>query len=343
MNKLFTEFENENALRNYPFASGCTVKDTKGVQISAGTLVDAVLYPINPTGTLYLSRIDTDGTVSISDSTGIVMTAKMKYGSATLEFYDTSVFRRHVGTIIASSSAALAVLVNTYESRIFRAAETTFAASCMFPIVNDGVLSINVNNSGSIDGEVVFANTKNDTVRVSTNTTGDKLRFDVVPQPRTIQLDSIQHIYCIVDGKTPFRLQKLGSNIINLYLDNLDRQDICSDAHREDALATRDTCDCDSSSSPCTPDIDPPVDIPETYQVEVVDIRHDTDGAFYLAVPNMTGYDNPISITMKDGVTIPIRDIEITSDAYADNIDSLTNSTTSKGIVIQVPGLAPTT
>jgi len=343
MNKLFAEFENENALRNYPFASGCTTKDTKGVQIGTGVLIDAVLYPINPTGNLYLSKIAIDGTVSISDSTKVVMTAKMKHGSSVLEFYDTSSFRRHVGTLIASSTDALAILANTYEPRTFRASETTFAASCVFPVINDGVLSLDINGTGALDGNIPFANSSEDVVRVSTNEAGDKLRFDVLPKPRLVQLDSIQHIYCIVDGKTPFRIQKLSPNTIVLYLDNLDRQDICADAHREDALETKDTCGCDDSSSPCTPDVDPPVDIPEVYQTEVVDIPNSTDGAFYLTVPNMTGYDNPLSITMKDGITIPIRDIEITSDVDADNIDALTNSTTSKGIVIQVPGLAPTT
>lgn len=343
MNKLFTEFGNENALRSYPFASGCTAKDTKGAQIGTGTLVDAVLYPVNPVGTVYLSKITVDGVVNISDSEKVIMTATMQRGSDVLEFYDTSPFKRHVGTLVASSADALSILVNTYTDRIFRASETAFAASCVFPVVNDGVLSIDVNKLGALDGDVTFANSDSDIVRVSTNANGDKLRFDIIPQQHLSQLSSIQHIYCIVDGKTPFRIQKLAPNTVILYLDNIDRQDICGEAHREDAIETRDTCDCEGSSSPCTPDIDPPVDIPDVYQVEVVDIPHDTDSAFYLAVPNMFGYDNPISITMKDGVVVPKQDIEISSDAGVNNLDALTDSITSKGIVIQVPGLAPTT
>ena len=43
MNRLFREFENENAMRTYPFASGCFVKDTKGISIGTGVLIDASL------------------------------------------------------------------------------------------------------------------------------------------------------------------------------------------------------------------------------------------------------------------------------------------------------------
>lgn len=364
MNKLFTEFENENVLRAYPFASGCTMKDTSGVQIGTGILIDAALYPVNPVGDIYLSKIGVDGTVSISDSRDVIMTATVDGGSI-LEFYDTSAFRRHTGTIVAASADALAVLTNVYSDRAFQASETMFASSCVFPIVNDGVMSINVGGTGAVDGNVAFANGNEDQVRVSTSPGGDKLRFDVIPQPHIVQLTSIQHIYCVVDGRTPFRIQKVdlvqdaqtggsessssgsdftgNSNTIALYLDNIDRQDICGNANREDAIVTRDTCGCDGSSSPCTPDIDPPTEIPEVYQVEVVDISNGADGAFYLTVPNMFGYDNPLSITMKDGVVVPTGDIEITDDANADNLSALKTSTPTKGIVLQVPGMAPTT
>ena len=349
MNKLFTEFENENVLRVYPFASGCTTADTTGSQIGIGVLVDAALYPVNPTGELYLSRIGVDGTISISDDKGVVMTATASNG-AILEFYDTSSFRRHVGTLVASSADALAVLVNVYHDRVFTAKETRFAASCVFPIVNDGVLSLDIGGLGPADGNVAFANDDNDVVRVATSQNGDKLRFDVIPKPHVAKLSSIQHIFCVVDGRTPFRIQKVdlnGDNIVNksntvvLYLDNIDRQDICGDAHREDALVTRDTCDC-GESSPCTPDIDPPETIPEVYQAEVVDIPNGADSAFFLAVPNMFGYDNPLSITMKDGAAIPSGEVEITENTD-DNLSSLETSSTSKGIVLQVPGMTPTT
>lgn len=344
MSTLFKEFENENALRSYPFASGCQTRDKKGVQIGTGVIIDAALYPINPTGNLYLSGISADGVVSISDSNTVVMTAEAGLTSSVLEFYDTSSFRRHVGTIIASSPEALASLVNIYTDRQFEASETTFASSCVFPIVNDGVISVNVGSQGELDASVKFKNGAKDEVRVSTNLEGNKLRFDALPRPESVGLTSIQHIYCIVDGKTPFRILKLPfggaesglGNTVAVYLDNIDKHDICANTNREDSLEMKDTCDCDD----CKP-IPSPTPIPDVYQVEVVDIPNHADSAFYLAVPNMTGYDNPLSLTMSDGVILPSLDVEVSADA--DNTKVLTDSLTAKGVILQVPGLAPTT
>lgn len=342
MNKLFTEFENESGLRSYPFASGCTMADAQGERLGVGTLVDAVLYPVNSTGTLYLSRIGTDGTVSVSDSRTVVMTATLESGSAALEFYDLSDMHRHVGTVVASSPEALASLVNVYEDRVFTAEGAAFAASCVFPVVNDGVTSVNVGGTGAQDGTVAFANGEDDKVRVATDAYGEKLRFDVVPQAEGASLTSIQHIYCIVDGRTPFRIEKIPfggaasglGNVVAVYLDNITRQDICGNAHREGSLEERDTCRCDDG---CSPDYDPPVEIPEAYQVEVVDMDNGAQGAFYLAAPNITGYDNPLSVTLEDGTTAPVSDIP--ADENADYAEILSNGVTAKGVLLQVPGL----
>lgn len=345
MQKLFTEFENENALRTYPFASGCTVTDTKGDTIGIGTLIDAALYPLNPNGPLYISKIGKDGVVSISDSDSVVMTATLEDGAYSLEFYDTTVMHRHSGTLIAKSAEALSTLVNVYTDRVFTAASTAFSSSCVFPIVNDGVISVDVSSTGPEDGEIRFTNGNRDVIRISTDSYGSKLRFDVIPVPKEVNLSSIQHIYCIVDGKTPFRIMKIpfadeesgNGNTIAVYLDNIDRQSICGNAHREESLETKDNCDCDESSSPCKPEIDPPEDIPAVYQTEVVDIPNGAYSAFYLASPNMTGYDNPISITLIDSAPEPITEIPV--DANSDNIELLKNKLKSKGVVIQIPGL----
>lgn len=341
MNKLFAEFENESSMRSYPFASGCTCLDTKGMAIGPDVFIDAALYPVNPVGDLYLSRIDVGGTVSISDARSVVMTAVFERGSSRLDFYDTSGLRRHVGTIVASSPDGLATLLNVNARRSFTSSETKFASSCVFPIVNDGVLSINVSGTGEIDGDVSFSNASLDDIRVSTDETGSTLRFDVIPPRAPVDLTSIKHVYCIVDGRTPFRIMKLpyGSqelgpgNTVEVYLDGIDRQSICGNAHREDSLEMEDRCGC--GDSPCDPDIDPPEPVPEVYQVEVVDMDNGAENAFYLAVPNMLGYDNPLSITMQDGSTVPKVDIPQEEGIEAVAVDNLT----SKAAILQVPGL----
>lgn len=348
MNKIFTEFENENSLRSYPFASGCSITDTDGNSIGSGILIDAALYPVNSIGNLYLSSIDTSGTISISDSQKVIMTSVHEPGSDMLEFYDTTELRRHVGTMIASSSEALDVLVNGTKDRKFKQDATLFASACVFAVTNDGVLSIDVDGTGQTDGIVEFTNSSEDEIRVSTN--GSNLRFDIVPLPELHIPTSIQHIYCIVDGKTPFRIQKLqnglfdgdhiGSapgNTVVVYLDNIERSDVCSNAHRENTLEMTDTCEC--SSSPEEPE---QIEIPEFYQEEVVDIPNGCDSAFYLAVPNIGSYDNPLSLTLVNGeirpktesqIAVSLNNTDVGTNILADNI-------TSKGVILQVPGLS---
>lgn len=348
MNKLFSEYENENSRRTFPFASGCQVRDTNGEAIGTGILLDAVIYPVNSTGIVYLSRIDTDGTVSISDDTGVIMQAKQEYGASELEFYDLSSLHRHVGTVVASSAEALSTLTTVYEQRRFRPEETAFASSCVFPVQNDGITGLNIGKSGLLDGNVIFSNDENDIVRVSTDESGSTLRFDVIPDAHIVKLTSIQHIFCVVDGKTPFRIHKIpflgqdtmsSGNTVALTLDGIERQDVCNNANRENSLEMTDTCK-ECTTDECHQDPIPPKDIPATYQTEAVDIKSGMDSSFYLAVPNLLGYVNPLSITLDDGMIVPKFDFKLSeADAEADNTSKVADTVTSKGIVIQVPGL----
>ena len=95
-----------------------------------------------------------------------------------------------------------------------------------------------------------------------------------------------------------------------------------------------DTCDC----SPEDPD---PVPVPDTYQTEVVDIPNGADSSFYLAAPNFTGYDNPLSLPLDDGEIIPRDEVEIETDPSGRMAakDSLADNTTVKSAILQVPGL----
>ena len=64
--------------------------------------VDAAIYPVNPSGTVYLSSISEDGVFVISDDTGVIM-EKMASGS-TVEFTDKSRHGQHVGTLVEQST-----------------------------------------------------------------------------------------------------------------------------------------------------------------------------------------------------------------------------------------------
>lgn len=356
MEGIFQEFENENAIRSYPFAAGCVPSDGES-EIPSGTFVDAMFYPVNPVGCIYLSRISEDGVFSVSDDTGVIMegSASGKY----VEFIDTSDLKRHVGTLVASSADALYEIAGRGVDRSYSAEETSFASSCVFPVVIDGVASFSVGDSGVVAGDVSFSNDPSDEIRVSSGTAEDgrsTMRFDVLPRPAISDYESIRRIICVVDGETPFRIQKLfdpshpdnyGYNTVVLTLEGIDRDVVCSAAHRENELEMADTCDC---KLPLPKD----KNLPEMYQLEEVFIPPDNDGkeggvpegsenAFFLVVPNTPGYYNPLSITLVDGVVSPkTDDLEVVIDGMnAELADGeILDKVTSKGVVIQVPGLS---
>lgn len=362
MEGIFQEFENENELRSYPFAAGCVPPEDSSYGVPQGVFVDAVLYPVNPSGVLFLSEISEDGTLSVSDDSGTIMTGRPK--GALVELYDVSAFHRHAGTMSASSADALAEFAIRGSSRRFTAKETAFAAGCVFPVIVDGVTSVSVGDTGSRSGIIRFSNGDSDDIRVSSGTLENgtsTIRFDVLPRPEVSADLSIKRIICVVDGETPFRISKLydpenpdtyGYNTVILSLSGIDRESVCASAHRENSLEMADTCECEKPPLPSKDNL------PETYQIEEVFIAPDESGAeggvpegaenaFFLVAPNYYGdggmYNNPISITLEDGMVSPkVEEPEAVIDGLSavPKDGALTDSITSKGVVIQVPGLS---
>ena len=353
MEGIFLEFENENALRSYPFAAGCMPTGDEESEIGAGVFVDAALYPVNPTGRLYLSEVSDKGVFSISDDTGVIMTGSPS-GSC-VEFFDLSGLDRHVGTLVAASEEVLSEFSGRGVAREYTVDNTAFASACVMPVVIDGVTSLSVAESSKVTGVAGFSNGPSDDVRVSSMERDDgrrTLRFDVLPRPKIRNDASIRRIICVVDGQTPFRISKTdyGYNIVMVKLGlGVNKEVVCAAAHRENQYEMADTCDC---APPPLPAEDP---IPEKYQLEEVFIPPDPDGtegglpdgvanAFYLVAPNVLGdYGNPISITLEDGMVSPKTD-ELKTVANGDQVElaegEMLDDVTSKGVVIQVPGLS---
>lgn len=355
MEGVFIEFENENSLRAYPFAAWCVPSDDEALEIPASLFVDAAMYPVNPSGTLYLSSVSADGVFSVSDDTGVIMT-----GTASgdcVEFRDLTALRRHVGTLVSSSSDALAEFAGRGADREYGRENAEFASSCVFPVVVDGVTSVSVGGTEPLSGNVAFSNPADGEVRVSSCTADDgrkTLRFDVLPKVGT-DIQSIRRVICVVDGQTPFRISRhqASYNAVVLQLDGIDRDTVCASAHRESDFEMVDACECERRTTER-------VDIPETYQIVETFIPPDphgtgdqdvseggipegADNAFYIVVPNELGYSNPLSITLEDGdVAAKTGSLEVVVDGYtADLADGeMLDEVTSKGVVIQVPGLS---
>lgn len=344
MEGIFQEFENENSLRSYPFASGCVPASDDALGIPPGVFVDAMIYPVNPSGVLYMSEVSADGAVSVSDDTGVVMTG-VAHGRDVV-FTDVSPFSRHVGTLSAASEEALSRFLGRGVDRSYSAENAAFAASCVFPVVVDGVVSVSVGDAGEATGKVAFSNGPDDEVRASSARLPDgrrTLRFDVLSRPQVQEADYIRKIICVADGQTPFRIGKLAYNVILVTLPGLDRDAVCSAAHREDTFEMSDTCGCGDGG------VKRMKQLPEYYWLEEVSIPPDAgrpdgaDNAFYLVSSNVPGYVNPISITLEDGEVSPNTEgVEVVSDGGVMRLEdgALTDKVSSKSVVIQIPGLS---
>ena len=351
MDGIFAEFENENALRSYPFAEGCVPTGEEDSEIPSDVFVDAAIYPVNPSGAVYLSGISETGVFSISDGTGVIMEGTAN--GRNVEFYDLSGLGRHVGTLVASSAEALSEFAGRGSRREYSQENAAFAAGCVFPVVIDGVTSMSVMESVKTAGVVAFSNSKSDDIRVSSTTKDGlkTLRFDVLPRPGSKDSGSIRRIICVVDGQTPFRIDRISYNTIRLYLLNMDRDGVCASVRRENHFEMADTCKCEKDPLPDEESL------PEHYHLEEVFIPPDeedgrpeggipegADNAFYIVVPNVMGEGrNPLSITLEDGAVSP-RTEDLKVVVQGDSADlaegEMLDEMTSKGVVIQVPGLS---
>lgn len=348
MNGIYEEFDNENGLRSYPFASGCLPSGPGTV--AADVFVDAMIYPVNPKGTVYLSSVDGAGNFVVSDDSGAIMSGKRD--GASVELYDLSKAKRHCGTIIASSDDALKSFVEGAESRKYSMSEAAFASSCVFPIIIDGVTSVTVGESYVPSGDFSFANGASDDIRVSSSRVdgNDTLRFDVLSNPGTSDRTSIKRIICVVDGATPFRISKLAYNVVEVRLNGISREDVCSSVHREDSFEMADTCECEKPPMPSE------ADPSDAYQLVEVYIPPDetpgkvnggeSDGAnnaFFLVSPNELGYSNPVSITLEEESVSPDTDgidVEMAGMSAEVADGELIDNVSSGSVVIQVPGLS---
>lgn len=348
MEGIFREFENENALRSYPFAAGCVPPEDVDAYIPEGVFVDAAIYPVNPVGTVYLSGVSSGGTFSISDDTGVIMTGNASGGC--VEFTDVSGLSRHVGTLVAASPEALDEFAGRGYERSYVAENSAFSSSCVFPVVVDGVTSVSVGDSAMASGVPSFENGSEDEVRVSSRSLeggSSSIRFDVLPRPGESDGTYIKRVVCVVDGQTPFRISRLSYNVVMLELLGIDKSSVCSAAHRENEFEMSDTCECRQERTSGA-------ELPEAYQMIEVYIPPDRTGeeggieegaenAFFLVAPNVLGYDNPISITLEDGIVSPkTDDLEVIVDGNSAELEdgAMTDQVTSKGVVIQVPGLS---
>jgi hypothetical protein len=157
--RISPEWRNSNSQRKYPFSADASMMPDTGIQIREDAFIDAVFYPINLAGVLYLSAVNRDaGTMEVSDDSGVRGTGAIG-PSDVVQFLDD--YGRPVGTIVTGPGFLdLSATVRA------SAAATTFAAACVFPQNQVGLRGLLLPDGTLVTGDITLAG--EDGIRVDT-------------------------------------------------------------------------------------------------------------------------------------------------------------------------------
>ena len=149
---IFDEWRTRNEQRRYPFADDVLLTDAAtGQRLSDAAFVDAMFYPINISGDLYLSKIAvSESKAYISDSNGVVATADIDYADLrTLNFYDS--YGRLTGIMVPGSYFSE---IDT--DRTFVQSAASFAQACVAPQVYDCLGGVLLPDGTLVSGQIFW-------------------------------------------------------------------------------------------------------------------------------------------------------------------------------------------
>lgn len=145
------EWRDSNDDRKYPFSDSAGLVAETGLPLPSDAFLDAVFYPIDLVGTLYLSKVDkAAGVLEIADSAdaSVKGTAEIT-GAGVLEFSDA--YDRPAGTLVLGPGFESLSTITLLDAQ-----NATFAAACVFPQNQLGVRGFLLPDGTLVTGEVVI-------------------------------------------------------------------------------------------------------------------------------------------------------------------------------------------
>lgn len=193
---LFPEWRAQNQNTRYPFSSRATLTNDEGRVLLEGVLLDGALYPIGAATGLFLASAEiTFQTVTLTLATPTQ--PAIATGSFDLLnppdqiiFYDA--YGRPAGNLISEGRRLSLFQSWGVGTHTFSAAQTEFAASCVFPTPEVGVRGIRLETGELFVGDVWIVGGAGVVLRASDSSTveanGDaqsvtNIRIDVVGDP----------------------------------------------------------------------------------------------------------------------------------------------------------------
>lgn len=304
---LSTEYENQNSRRQYPFADNATLVDTDGKSLPTDFLIDAHLYPLDLTGTVYLSSIDTGtNTIYFADSVTRRVFGQAFYtaGATTADVYETGEYLRQVGVLVFGPG--LSDVIRGGSVRTFTATATTLTPTAFTPINQLGVRGIRLPDGTLMTGNVTIEG--RDGVRVTSHIVDDVnfLRIDVIGVPAldANECSNLGPPICtiVVERKAGSRFvpSKYDDYTLALTANGLSLDAICEAAKARRRPDSRDPC-----VTPLPPDTDADAGSADQFTYDICALGV---GAFMVVAPSSMSYRNPISVRpIEGGVPAPNR------------------------------------
>ena len=289
----YTQHENENSLRNYPFAESCVLADEAGAALATDMFVDAVLHPIiRSEAKVELKSIDFSkgGVVTLSCGES-ELTGSAGADDDTMDLYDSH--NRRAGTLVLGDGWKREH--DTLRLRTFSGIEFCPAATC--PVVYNGVEGfVAPDGSETTRKNVVFEGDECLTPVLEETNAGTVLSFDAIFDPVVATNEgAIRQIVFAAIGKTIFSISDDSDENVLVTTPELDREDICWQAHREDSVSTvADTCepkpDCPTTNIP-------------TRREEIV-VCPSEEGSVNIVADDVLGLKNPLKIGTVSGLQV---------------------------------------
>jgi hypothetical protein len=300
---LLTEYENQNRRRHYPFVDNATMKDDDGMALPADFLVDAHLYPLDPSGGVYIAKITGGTTIQFADTVTRAVLGEAVYskGAATAEVMEPGIYGRQVGLLVFGPGVA--DIIRGRGQRTFQPEATTLTPTAYTPIKQVGVRGIRLADGTLITGDISFEG--RDGVMITSRIDGGKhiLRFDVLGVPPNMEDCGEDPLICTIvverASGSRFVTSKYDDYTLALTANGLTLDDIC-----EAGNARRRRDDTDPCGAPSEPSVPTPPGDETTHRFEICDMRV---GTFMIVTPSTVGNRNPIVVRPLEVSTMPNR------------------------------------
>ena len=228
-NIVFDEYRNQNAKRVYPFVDDATMTSDETFKLPPDFLIDAFLYPIDLSGVLYLSKIDTaNGAIEFADTdtNDVQGTATYTKASTSAVVYDNSGYEREIGVLVFGAGLSMLPAAGVLN---FQPEATALVPATFVPMNQAAVRGFVFANSGLYTGDVVLAGG----LGVSVYTHDNIVKVDAIGAPvaSSDECELGPPIRCIrfkFDPDTPFALAQYDSEgTLVITTRNLDLADLC--------------------------------------------------------------------------------------------------------------------